>query len=97
VDFPSALVQTALGLPLDPPRSPRVGVRSVWELGELDHAWALVSKSPEALHLPPGMPTGWGAALRALLDRAPGDVPEVFRWNDPRPFLAELSRWLRGR
>lgn len=97
VDFPSALVQTTLGLPLDLPQMPQVGVRSVWELGELDHAWALARKSAAALHLPPGTPAGWGAALRALLDRAPGDVPEVFRWNDPRPFLAELSRWLRGR
>ena len=38
-----------------------------------------------------------GAALRALADHRWRDRPEVFRWSDPMPFVAELSRWIRGR
>ncbi len=97
VDFPSALVEMTLGMPITPPSHVGVGVRSYWELGELDHALALLRRTREQLHAPDTLAVGAMAALRALGDRRWRDCPEVFRWNDPMPFAAELSRWMRGR
>ena len=97
VDFPVALVEMALGLPITPPRGTGVGVRSFWELGEVDHALALLRRTREQLHAPADLAVGGMAALRALADHRWRDHPEVFRWSDPMPFVAELSRWIRGR
>ena len=97
VDFPVALVQMALGHDITPPGPAVAGVRTVWELGEVDHALALLRRSREELHAPSTLAVGWRAALRALADHGWGDRPEVFRWSDPMPFVAELSRWIRGR
>ncbi len=95
VDFPSALVAFTLGEPLPPARIPQAGVRTVWEFGEIDHALALARRSRAALHLPPEVAVGPGAALRALFDHRWSDRSEVFRWSDPLPFAAEALRWLR--
>ena len=97
VDFPSALVEMTLGLPITPARGSGVGVRSFWELGEVDHALALLRRTRGQLHGPPDLAVGGMAALRALADHRWSDHPEVFRWRDPMPFVAELSRWIRGR
>jgi predicted ATP-grasp superfamily ATP-dependent carboligase len=97
VDFPSALVEMTLGLPITPPRGTGVGVRSFWELGELDHALALWRRTREQLHAPVTLAVGAVAALHALADHRWSDRPEVFRWSDPMPFVVELSRWIRGR
>jgi predicted ATP-grasp superfamily ATP-dependent carboligase len=97
VDFPVALVQLALGESITPPRQVAVGTRTVWELGELDHALALLRRTRAQLHAPDTMAVGGLAALRALVDHRWHDRPEVFRWSDPMPFVAELSRWIRGR
>jgi predicted ATP-grasp superfamily ATP-dependent carboligase len=97
IDFPSALVEMTLGLPITPPSGTGVGVRSFWELGELDHALALLRRTREQLHAPDTMAVGAAAALRALADHRWSDCPEVFRWSDPMPFVAEFSRWIRGR
>jgi predicted ATP-grasp superfamily ATP-dependent carboligase len=95
VDFPQALVALALGEPVPTLPAPRLGVRTVWELGELDHALALARRGRAARDLPPEVPVGWGAAVRALMDHRWRDRPEVFRWSDPKPFLFEAWRWLR--
>jgi len=95
VDFPNALVALALGQPLPILPAPRLGGRTVWELGELDHAIALARREAAARDLPPDVPTGWGAAWRALCDRRCSDRSEVFRWSDPKPFVTEAWRWLR--
>lgn len=97
VDFPAALVDLTLGHPIPAPPAVRQGVRTWWELGELDHALAIWRRTREQLHAPPGLQVGAGAALRALADRRWADHPEVFRWSDPMPFAAELVRWLRRR
>jgi predicted ATP-grasp superfamily ATP-dependent carboligase len=97
VDFPVALVQMALGHAITPPGPVVAGVRTVWELGEVDHALALLRRSRVELHAPSTLSVGWRAALRALTDHRWSDRPEVFRWSDPMPFVAELSRWIRGR
>lgn len=97
LDFPTALVAVAVGRAFTAVPQPRAGARSYWELGELDHALALLRRSARELHLPPDGTTGGRAALRSLFDRRLSDKPEVFRWSDPLPFLAELASWLRRR
>jgi predicted ATP-grasp superfamily ATP-dependent carboligase len=95
VDFPAALVAITLCERL-PGSTPKVGVRTAWELGEVDHALALVRRSAAALHLPPETRSGWRAALAALFNRRWSDHAEVFRLSDPMPFLAEANLWFRS-
>lgn len=95
LDFPSALVDMAMGRPTVPPDRVRTEVRSVWEFGEIDHMLALLRHSRDTLHLPPSAPIGLRGAVGVLFDRRLGDRPEVFRFTDPRPFGAEAVRWLR--
>lgn len=95
-DFPTALVEAALGRPAGQVQ-PVVGVRTVWELGEIDRAIALARHTAATLSLPAGTPTGPSAALRSLFDRRWQDRNEVFRLHDPLPFAAELLRWFTGR
>ncbi|MBL0937500.1 MAG: ATP-grasp domain-containing protein [Gemmatimonadaceae bacterium] len=94
VDFPSVLIAATLGLPIPAPRPARQGVRTYWEIGELDHALAIWRKSAAELAAPPGMALGAMAALRALLDRRWSDRAEVFRVSDPMPFMGEILRWI---
>lgn len=95
VDFPAALVAATLGQPIPEAPVVRLGTRTYWELGELDHALAIWRKSAEQLAAPPDLQLGARAALRVLTDRRWGDRPEVFRWSDPMPFAVELLRWIR--
>lgn len=99
VDFPTALVRSSLGEPLArTDHASRKTMRLYWELGELDHALAMLRRTPAELHLPADTRTGIGAAIGALLNRRVfQDRAEVFRFSDPMPFFHELGRWVRGR
>lgn len=96
VDFPFVLAELTMGRTV--PALPQVnyGVRSVWELGEVDHAFALWRHSRTRLHAPETLATGGRAAIRALFDHRWSDRAEVFRWSDPLPFASEVFRWLRN-
>lgn len=92
VDFPELLVRSALGLPVDPVLDYRVGVRSRWLLGDLDHALLLARGG-----VTPDGQTGMVAGLSVLFGRAGPDARwEVLRAGDPLPFLLESSRWVRS-
>lgn len=80
VDFPALLARCATGETVLAPQPYRVGVRSRWFWGDVDHLY---------LRLRQG-----GARLHAAADflRATGD--EVWRWRDPAPFLVESLQWL---
>jgi len=86
VDFPSLLVRCAAGDVLPEGRAYRVGVRSRWFWGDVDHLYLRFKR-------------GTGSRLRALLDflrvRPGRDRNEVWRWRDPAPFLIETLQWLR--
>lgn len=92
VDFPRLLVETALGRRPDPVRDYRVGIRSRWLLGDVDHAILV------ALGRSGGREASKArAALRVL---ASGGGPrcrlQVLRADDPAPFIAELCEWLHA-
>lgn len=97
VDFPALLTCLALGGHPAPVTSYRTGMRSRWWLGDLDHLWARLRRSPAKLALPPGS----GGRLAALRDFLvlwrSGDRGEVLRRDDPAPAVRELIEWARGR
>jgi predicted ATP-grasp superfamily ATP-dependent carboligase len=97
VDFPRLLVEHALGRPVAPVTRYRMGVRSRWWWGDVDHLLARLRRTPEELALPPGSPGRLAAARDFLMLWRPGDRNEVFRLSDPRPQLRETIEWFRGR
>ena len=99
VDFPTLLVQLALGERPPVQASYDIGVQSRWEWGDVDNLLAHLLRSDRALALPSN---GKGrnrlgsvaSFLRAIGSRA---YPEVGRRDDPGPFVRETIDWLRGR
>jgi len=97
VDFPNLLLALAHGERPAPVTEYRIGVRSRWWWGDVDHLLARLIRSPAGLSLSPGDPTRLGALWDFLKLWRPGDRNEILRWNDPRPFVQETIDWLRGR
>jgi len=96
VDFPVLLVKCLLGEDVPAQKLPyRVGVRSRWFWGDLDHLYLRLRYSPAELQLAPPFPTR-RAALRQFFSFTPRrDRCEVWRWRDPGPFVVETLRWMR--
>ncbi|PYP94619.1 MAG: hypothetical protein DMD38_15165 [Gemmatimonadetes bacterium] len=94
VDFPSLLVRCALGLPVPIVRDYKVGVRSRWFWGDVDHLYLRLRKSAADLHLNGSSPSRLGAVMDFLRFRPGRDRWELWRWDDPAPFLLETARRL---
>jgi predicted ATP-grasp superfamily ATP-dependent carboligase len=97
VDFPRLLAECALGGNAVPQMPYRLGVRSRWWWGQVDH---LVGRMGSRRKAP--VPPGTLSASRALTDLLFGpfrraDYEEILRWNDPRPFWNETVRWMGAR
>jgi predicted ATP-grasp superfamily ATP-dependent carboligase len=88
VDFPALLVACALGKDVPTVKDYRVGVRSRWFWGDLDHLY---------LRLRDGR--GGAARFAAVRDffrfSLRRDREEIWRWRDPAPFLLESFRRIR--
>ena len=96
VDFPRLLVQCAVG-EAGPSQIPyRIGVRSRWWWGDVDHLIARLRHSRERLHLP-AHAGGRAHAVREFLRLRRADRSEVFRWRDPLPIVRETLDWLARR
>ena len=98
VNFPAILVEAAAG-DATAARSAgpyRVGVRSRWFWGDVDQLISRLRRSRRALALPPGAPGRLHALLEFLVASLRAREEEVFRWDDPRPFLRESRTWLTG-
>lgn len=91
VDFPYLCCQLALGELPDIPASYRVGVRSRWLLGDVDHLLLRVFHSDR--DLPVGAPSRLRTLLEFLTPTASGLQQEIFRRGDPRPALYELRQY----
>jgi predicted ATP-grasp superfamily ATP-dependent carboligase len=96
VDFPSLLVARAEGDAVLGPIEYKLGVRSKWEWGEVDHALARLRRTDAQLSLPAGSPGRLRAAFASLIPWRPGDRLEVFRLSDPRPFFRETVKYFGG-
>lgn len=96
VDFPRLLAAAALGDPVEPVTTYRVGVRSRWWWGQVDHLLAC-ARTRDRVTM---------TARRRRVPRALGDLvfapfrrddyEEVLRWSDPRPFWRETMQWMRA-
>jgi predicted ATP-grasp superfamily ATP-dependent carboligase len=96
VDFPALLVRAALGETVEPVGSYRVGVRLRSWWGEVDHLVTRLRRSDSSLAVPPDVPGRWTVFRRWLSAPLSGVRGEVFRWDDPGPFLRESLDWFRG-
>jgi predicted ATP-grasp superfamily ATP-dependent carboligase len=96
VDFPALLVALAEGRQPRPVHTWRVGIRSRWCWGEIDHLVARLRRSDRELHLPPGSPGRLRTAMTVLLPWRPRTRSDVWRWNDPRPGIRETVAWFRA-
>jgi predicted ATP-grasp superfamily ATP-dependent carboligase len=96
VDFPALLVAAASGETVAAP-SYRVGTRSRWWWGDVDHLLARWRKDAATLALPANAPSRWRATLDFLTFWHPHVHNEVFRLKDPRPFFRETIEWLHRR
>ena len=96
VDFPHLLFRMAMGEKIDLIQGYKVGVKSRWELGDLDHLLIRIFKSSASLHLPPGHP-----GLGTLIKNFVGDFfsssvnNEVFHSDDTGPFQQEIKEYFR--
>lgn len=91
VDFPWLLYQVATGKDPDPVDSYKIGIRSRWLLGDLDHFYLKVKKQFSA------PPENWRFILQFFKFFERNTRYEVNRWDDLRPFLFELKRYFRNR
>jgi len=89
VDFPWMLYQlgcqssfTKVGEPY------RIGVKSRWWFGDLDHVLLRFMKPERELNLPVGAPSRL-AVLRDFLMPGRATQSEVLRWRDPQPAIYE--------
>jgi predicted ATP-grasp superfamily ATP-dependent carboligase len=94
VDFPVLAFQLALGCPPGPRPAYRVGIRSRWLLGDLDHLIARL-RGTDAGTLPGGAPSRGRVVADFLKAAGRGLRYDVVRLSDPAPFLHELSQYLR--
>ena len=86
IDFPALLVRCAAGETVPQTGDYRVGVRSRWFWGDVDHLYLRLRHDRSGSRL---------RALRDFLRVSPGrDRSEVWRWRDPAPFLVETLQWL---
>lgn len=95
LDFPYLTCQLALGRRPHTSQTFRVGVRSRWLLGDLDHLLARLFKRQRDLRLPDGAPSRARTLLDFLKFGDQGLRYEVLDRDDPRPFLYEIREYLK--
>ena len=93
VDFPFLVCQLARGQELDVPATYRVGIRSRWLLGDLDHLMLRLFRRERDQDLPAGTPSRWRTAVDFLQFTGRDLKYEVLRLDDPRPFVYEARRY----
>jgi len=73
------------------------GVKSRWELGDLDHLLIRCRRGNDALQLPADAPSRWQLLKEFIWDFIrPSVHREIFRLDDPKPFVAELGQYFRN-
>ena len=97
VDFPFLLYQLALGERVEGPAEYRIGLKSRWEFGDLDHLLIRLKRDPNHPSLSGTRVRKRDAVAVFLADFfRPSVVHEVFQWNDPGPFLFEAKEYVRN-
>ena len=97
VDFPLLLYGLALGEKVEGPPEYRIGLKSRWELGDLDHLLIRLKRDPDHPALS-GTRVRKRDAVGAFLSDffRPSVIHEVFNFGDPGPFLFEAKGYARN-
>lgn len=97
VDFPSLLVDAALGRPPStlPSYVEGMRLRSWWR--DVDQLLTCLRRSPSELSLPPEAPRGRWRLLFDFLAFRRNERLETLRASDPLPFVRDTANWVRGR
>jgi predicted ATP-grasp superfamily ATP-dependent carboligase len=96
VDFPYLVYQLAKGQRPEVPPPYRVGVKTRWLLGDVDHLCLRLLKSDRELSLPPEAPSRLRTLIEFMRFVEPGLHYEIASRDDPRPFLYELRQTARS-
>lgn len=98
INFPLLLLKAAMGKPeAVPSEGYRVGVRSRWVLGDLDHLLMRIFKNDQVKQLSPGMQSKWRTVLSFLNFMDKNTFCEVERFGDPGPSVHEVLRYAKLR
>jgi predicted ATP-grasp superfamily ATP-dependent carboligase len=97
VDFPFLLYRLALGKSVEGPAGYRIGVKSRWELGDLDHLLIRLKRDQNHPSLSGTRVRKRDAVAVFLSDfLRPSVAHEVFECGDPGPFLFEAKEYVRN-
>ena len=94
VDFPRLLLDVASRRPVSPVEDYRIGVRSRWLWGDVDHLLMMMRDSHRYRREDPLLPGRFRTLANFLVPWRPGDRLEVLRIADMGPFLRESTKWL---
>ena len=95
VDFPYLLYRLAAGDRITPVSVYKIGCKMRWELGDLDHLLIRLFRESKSLSLPRDAPTTMQVFSDFILDFIrPSIKNEIFRLDDPKPFLFELRKYI---
>lgn len=96
VDFPFLLYRLAQGVRNERTRAYTVGLRSRWELGDLDHLLIRFFKNPAAENIPANLPPRSTLLKDFIFDFfRPSVRNEVMQTGDSQPFFHELKKYIR--
>ena len=96
VDFPYWLFQIANGNNIKVPDGYKVGVKSRWELGDLDHILLRFLKSPSELNLSPNHQGRLSLLGDFILDFFRSSVKnEIYQKDDMKPFYYESKAYFK--
>ena len=97
VDFPYMLFQLANGEKIEKPDKYTIGLKSRWELGDLDHLFIRLLKNPSKSNLPSNHPARLTLIKDFLFDFFRPEVRnEIFQAKDPGPFFHEMKEYVNN-
>lgn len=95
MNFPLILYRLATGENVVPRLDYKIGIRTRWLLGDLDHLWIRLAHPDSSIELPEKRVSRLRACLQFMDFFERGTRQEVFRWDDPSPGWFELRQYLR--
>lgn len=97
VDFPFLLFKMATGGAIEEPKGYLLGMKSRWELGDVDHLLIRLLKKSSSLSLPKDCPSRLDVAGEFFFDMfRPSVANEILRKDDPNPFYYEIKEYVRN-
>ena len=97
VDFPYQLFRLANGEKVEGSEGYTLGLKSRWELGDLDHLFIRLLKNPSGLNLPSDHPARMTLVKDFLFDFfRPSVRNEILQTHDPGPFLHEMRGYVKS-